>query len=270
MSRRADLGFTLVEAVIAITILGILGAMVAVFISAPIQAYIDTSQRAVLTDAAAGSMRRIARDAQAALPNSFRSTSPASTACFEFIPTLGGGRYRAQPKVLGGGDTLDFTAVDTSFDVLSQTRLGNLPTGTKLVAIYNLGIAGADAYAGDALGTNAGTISAASTSSITLSPGKRFPFESPGMRFHVIPNYSVVYSCSGGKLLRSTNPLSATQMGSCPSVGTVLVGNVSACSFSYLSSVTHRAGVLAVSLELTGSNGETVHLYNSISVGNVP
>lgn len=266
MNRNAGAGFTLVEAVVAITILGILGGIVAVFISAPIQAYMDTNQRASLTNGAAASIRRISRDAQTALPNSFRSTNPVSTDCFEFIPTLAGGRYRAQPKAAGGGDILDFSTADTSFDVLAQARLGQLPAGTNLVAIYNLGIAGADAYAGD----TTGTISAASTSSITLSPGKQFPFESPGLRFHVIPDYSVLYSCSGGKLLRTTRTLAAAQLGACPATGTALVDNVSACSFTYLPGVAQRAGVLTISLQLTGSNGETVHLYNAVNVSNVP
>jgi MSHA biogenesis protein MshO len=174
------------------------------------------------------------------------------------------GRYRAKPNSSGGGNILDFASTDTAFDVLSQVGLGSL-SGSNLVAIYNLGISGADAYAGQTTATIAST----TASSITLSSGKKFPFSSPGNRFFVIPANSVVYSCSGSTLYRSTNAISATPLASCPSGGTPLVSNVSNCSFTYTPAVTTRNGALAISLELT-LNNETVRLYQEVMVNNVP
>ena len=258
-------GFTLIEAVVAMTILGILGAMVAVFIKAPLQAYFDSANRAYLTDAADGAIRRLSRDVAAALPNSLRSTSAGSTSCFEFLPVVAGGRYRYQQGSSGTGDILDFTVADSSFDVLAQAGLANLPSGTNLVAIYNLGIPGADAYAGD----TTATISSATTSNVVLSSGKQFLFPSPGKMFQVIPNYSVVYSCSGGTLYRTTQAIAAGKMASCPTTGTPLATNVSSCSFTYLPAVNARDGILSISLALT-LNNETVTLYHQVMVNNAP
>jgi Tfp pilus assembly protein PilV len=56
---RRTAGFTLIEAIIAIVITGILGAVVAVFISKPIQGYFDSVRRAELTDQADVALRRI-------------------------------------------------------------------------------------------------------------------------------------------------------------------------------------------------------------------
>ena len=52
-------GFTLVEAIIVIVITGILAAIVAVFIRAPVDGYFDSVRRAELTDTADVALRRL-------------------------------------------------------------------------------------------------------------------------------------------------------------------------------------------------------------------
>lgn len=269
-------GFTLIEAIIAITVLGILGGMVAVFIRGPIEAYIDSSDRAVLTDAADAAIRRISRDVQSALPNSFRGPDPASSSCFEFLPVVAGGRYRVE-KDSGNDvndDILRFTGNDNSFDVLGHRGLVAAMGTGHLVVVYNLGIAGADAYAAD----NTKPITAVTlpatggaVANITTSLTK-FPFESPGKRFQVIPNNSVVYSCSGTSLYRSTQAISSTKLAACPSSGQLLVANVNcaASKFEFEPAVTQRNGVLTISLQLNSASGEAVRLYDQVSVSNVP
>ena len=138
-------GFTLVEPVVVIVITGIISAIVAVFIRAPVEGYVDSVARAELTDAADTALRRIARDVNAALPNSLRQGPGA--ACIEFLPTVGGGRYRVALSSGGAGDILDFSQNDQTFDVLAQSGLPPVGgfAGTSTV-VYNLGIPGADAY----------------------------------------------------------------------------------------------------------------------------
>lgn len=275
-------GFTLIEAIVSIAVLGILAAAVAVFIRSPVQGYVDTAYRAVLSDAGDSGMRRIGRDVGAALPNSLRTTSGGSNACFEMLPMIAGGRYQQQKSAANTGDPLDLTATDTSFNVLGQINLTACTSaaacGSQLV-IYNLGIAGADAYAGDNTSTIS-TISILPTTSITFAP-KQFPFASPGKAFQVIPNYSVVYSCPGDgtlyRMTRSRSLYSAGRLSTCPSaaqageVSTVvaLVTNVSSCGFNYLPAVDGRNSILSISLALT-LNNETVTLYDQLSVNNVP
>lgn len=271
-----DRGFTLVEAIMAITILGILGGMVAVFIRAPIQAYLDSSDRATLTDAADAAVRRISRDVQSALPNSFRKPADGSAKCFEFLPVVAGGRYRVEKD--SGNDSNDdilrFTGNDSSFDVLGHRGLTTSLGSGHLAVVYNLGIPGADAYAGD----NTKTISAVTlpatggaVANIATSNTK-FPFESPGRRFQVIPNTSVAYSCSGTSLYRSTQAISPTKLATCPTSGALLVANVDCATskFEFEPAVTQRNGVLTISLQLNGTGGESVRLYNQVSVSNVP
>jgi MSHA biogenesis protein MshO len=92
-SRHAGRGFTLIEAVMVIAITGILAAIVAIFIREPVEGYFDSVRRAGLTDIADTATRRISRDLHSALPNSIRTPNAS---CFEFLPTVTGGRYRAE------------------------------------------------------------------------------------------------------------------------------------------------------------------------------
>lgn len=275
--RRRSRGFTLVEAIVAITLMGILGGMVAVFIRAPIQAYFDSSERAVLTDAADAAIRRISRDVQSALPNSFRGPDPASTSCFEFLPAVAGGRYRVEKSAPPApvGDILRFTGNDDGFDALVHRGLNaSMGTGSHLAVVYNLGILGADAYAGDNTKAITGITFAppgGAEANIATS-NTQFPFESPNNRFQVIPNYAVVYSCSGTSLLRTTRAISPTRLAACPGTGQVLAANVdcAASRFEYEPAVTQRNGMLMISLKLNGAEGESVRLHSQVSVSNVP
>jgi len=266
-------GFTLIEAIMSIVLIGIIGGVASVFMKSPIDGYIATVRRASLTDAADGAVRRIVRDVRLALPNSLRSTSGGgSSQCFEFLPVAGGGRYRVVQSSTATGDILDFSASagDSSFDVLAGVNLPSFASATYHAVIYNLGIPGADAY--DATSKNRVQVASTSTpDNIVLSSGNQFPFESPGRRLKVIPDYSVVYSCSGGKLLRSTRAIGSTLLASCPTTGTALAGNVdcAASSFSYTQAATARSGMLAITLVITQQD-ESVRLYDEVHVNNVP
>ena len=278
----AQRGFTLVEAVVVIVITGIIAAGVAVFIRAPVEGYVDSVARAELTDAADTALRRLSRDVNSALPNSLRQGPGA--ACIEFLPALGGGRYRVAPRADGTGNILDFTQNDPSFDVLAQNGLP--PTGgfgNSSVVVYNLGIPGANAY--DPNDRNRAAINAGASNAglITLATANQFPFRSPGNRFQVIQNASVVYYCAGNAIWRASRALPAGVLAApaaCPQAdfvgATVLVGNVDCTqsSFAYNAAVSQRHGILALTLVLTqpASRGvnETISLYQEVQLDNTP
>ncbi len=267
---KTQRGFTLIEAIIVITITGIIAGMVAVFIRAPVQGYFDSARRAELTDIADTAQRRISRDLHLALPNSVRVSGGNY---LEFLQTSGGGRYRAEVDNSGAGDILDFTTLDTSFDVLGPP-VSTVPGAQNLVAVYNLGISGADAYQGD----NTSPISTAG-SNVKIA-AKQFPFASPANRFQII-SYPVSYVCAGvgkdasgngtGTLTRYWNySITPNQPTSFTTPGALLAKNVSGCNFNYDQQViTQRAGLVSAWLQITQSN-ESVSLYYEVHVSNVP
>ena len=60
--RRIDCGFSLIEMVVAITVLGILSASAAVFLRGPITSYFDTERRSTLADAGGLAMAKLGQD----------------------------------------------------------------------------------------------------------------------------------------------------------------------------------------------------------------
>jgi len=284
-NHQRQRGFTLVELVMVIVLMGVIGGMVAVFMKSPIDAYFDSARRAGLTDAADTTVRRMARDIRKALPNSIRS---AGSQCVEFIPTKTGARYRAD--VGGGGDVLDFAAADTRFNMLG--RNADLPADQQiaagdLIAIYNLGIPGADAYAADNTSavTNASGEAGTPVESIITIDSKQFPLASASHRFQVIPGAEQVvrYVCVGatgtnaqgdgnGVLYRQVLMLPLLAGASCPATVTgaaVMASRVSACSFDYSGSDLQRNALLVMTLGLTERN-ETVKLQHEVHVSNTP
>lgn len=285
-TKHLQQGFTLVEMIMVIVITGIIAGMVAVFLVKPVEQYMDLARRVELTDTADTALRRISRDLRMALPNSVRVTGTCdgfTGTCFlEFLPTgssacasnsscLGGGRYAAGPP----GDVLDFESADTDFTVLGP--MPSLVAGDEIV-VYNLGIDGADAYAGNSLAThNRRAVTAVGANSVTINSANRLPFESPGHRFHVVTT-PVTYACApsstGGSLTRYWGyPIAATQPSAAPianASSALLARNVTHCRFEYTSNViAERSGLVTMHLGLT-QGGETVTLYVAAHVSNQP
>ena len=258
---------TLIELVIVITISSIVAVGMAVFIARPIEAYVDAARRAELTDIADTALRRMTRDLRTALPNSIRITTVAGVTYLEFLQTSGGGRYRAEPDSGGGGDILDFSAPDSSFDII-----GALPVfaGGESIVVYNLAAGGAvaNAYGGD----NRAAYASSAGSTITLGAPAQFPFPSPGRRFQVV-QYAVTYACdpAAGQLRRYWNYGIAAAQPTPPATpnNALLATDVTACGFVYAAATGARTGAVTLNLSIE-RDGEPIRLYQQVHVNNVP
>lgn len=282
---RPALGFTLIEAIVVIVITGIIFTSVAMFLRVPIAGAVDTARRAALVDIADTSLRRMSREIHTALPNSVRITTDPSKTYIEFLPIVAGGRYCSEPDSGGVCSTaagsvnnpLDFSTTDASFEVIGPlvTPPSFSATGTS-VAIYNLGIPGADAYNGDntvAVASVTGTTS----KTVNFSSARQFPFASPAKRFHIISSpvsYVCTPSTSGtdgtGTLIRYTGyAIQATQPTSFSVTGTKLATRVASCSIDYTQAVIARDGLLSILLTLK-QQGESISLTHEIQIHNAP
>jgi MSHA biogenesis protein MshO len=274
--------------IVVIVITGIIASVVGLFITGPIQGFLDQSRRAELVDAAQLALTRMGRDLRGALPNSVR----VSGAALELLLTLDGDRYRVESPG-ADADRLDFAANDDAFDTLAPLSppapvppVGTSYRVTGSLAIYPLQQPGADPYVpGDGVMTPPGDLDITPVTnggvteyqvSMTSAPGApgthRFPFDSPTRRVFLVQG-PVTYLCSPPQLLRYDG-YGVTQAQAVPPAGTatVIAGNVQSCAFQYSPGTSQRNAVVSVALAMADPKvpDERIRLIRQIHVGNSP
>ncbi|MDO8206407.1 MAG: type II secretion system protein [Gallionella sp.] len=284
-------GFTLIEMIMVIVITGIIGGMVAVFLKAPIQQYMDVSRRAELTDIADTALYHLAGEISTAVPNSLRVAGCGGIPCVEFLPTRDGGRYRAA-TASGSGDILDFTIGDSSFDIVGSPIVFVAGDYIVVGSTQSDGNPPYDTTAASGVLRATSTTGSLSKATYTATQLPEFARLS-SQRFDVVDGaqQAVTYACESvgtnasgngtGQLRRywkygfyttqaappitfqATVPLNAT-----PVQSAILADKVSGCVIDY-AVANQRMGLLGVRLTLT-SGGESVSLYQEIHVSNVP
>jgi len=266
MIKQQLKGFTLIELIMVIVIVGILSTMTTDIITLPVKSYIDLERRTALVDSAEMILRRMQRDIRRALPNSIRITAGTR---LELLHTIDGGRYRAQLASDGSGDLLDFISADDRFDVLGS--LASVPAGE--LVIYNTGGAGGNAYTGN----NRATIANTSTVDfMLLNTAKLFPFQSPQQRFFIVDT-PITYNCINGELRRYDNSIDSSY--GISSAGPVLAAlnyklqaksQSLSCLFRYQEGTGTRAGLVTLEISLTDDAGESAKLIQQVHVDNMP
>jgi len=269
-------GFTLIELIMVIVITGIIAATLTVFLRPAVQGYLDTRNRAELTDMADTALRRMAQDIRSAVPLSIRSQSAT---CFQLAPTSAGGRYRmaldTTPQANGESKALDTSTPTNEFDVLSP--LPNTVAAGDWVVVDNQ--SRDDVYDNN----NRGTIKSIQTPApggagigqhrITLTASTQFPVGYDRGRFVVVPQNeaTVTYTCSGGALYRvAANTFGAAQCAP-PANSAIVATGVGNCVFNYTAndSATEQSGFIALRLTLT-RDGDSVTLTHGVHVENAP
>lgn len=261
----SDSGFTLIEMIVVIVIIGVLISLGGQLIVAPVTGYVDLTRRTRLVDQAEMVLQRMQRDIRQALPNSIRIAGGGQY--LELLHTVDGGRYRRYQGA-PGDDILELTATDSSFDVLGNLR--TVPADGHRLVIYNFSTGGASGNAYAAVPDNMALIAAGSTlSQISLSPAFNFAHSSPQQRFFILDE-AVTYACEGGALNRYAGYGLTVSQAAPPAGSPALVtgGNIG-CNFSYDPGTSQRAGLVTLQLSLTEAD-ETITLLHQIHVVNAP
>lgn len=289
-------GFTLVEMIVVIVITGILGGIVAVFIKAPVQGYVDSERRAEMVDTADTALRRIGRDLRTAVPNSVRVPTPAGSTYIEFLPTSDGGRYRADPTSGNHGcdgvtddeevdqtDALSFDKPDTCFEIIGPAV--TFTAGDQIV-VGSVQSDGSLPYQQNAIRRQYnGAPGAANAVIVNSSVALPAYAQLTGQRFDVVPGdqQAVTYACVGTLTTLDANGDGQAQLvrywhydfqpaqpapGMGGATSAILANNVSTCRIVY-DTFNQRNGLVAVTLGITRGN-ESVQLYHEIHVNNIP
>lgn len=271
LNRR---GFTLIELIIVILLIGILAGVLVMILRGPVIASFDIQRRAALVDTAETALQRMTREIRLALPNSIRIINPGGNTGVEFLRTIDGGRYRADPPP--GNLRLRFDnspqGVDGEFEVLGGLLRPDTPAqcGTDcLLVVYNTGQPGANAYDGDNTALIQGFGSAPATIDFQRPSGTGFPFESPQQRFQIVDT-PVSFVCDGGSgaITRFHN----YGINDAPGSGdaNMLIDRVTACNISYEAGTATRAGLVTIELTITGDGGQSITLLQQAHVDNQP
>lgn len=280
----AGRGFTLVELVIGLVVMGVLAATLVVFLRPALDGFLAARERGPLVAEADQAVRRIMADVQSAVPNSIR---PAASNCFELVPTITGGRFRMAPDtVTAGSAAVDPATTTASFDVL--TPLSRLPQNGDWVVVDNQNPG--DVYSGSNRSAITGTSTPAAAHGLhrlAINP-LQFPAGYDGGRFTVVPDaqQAVFYVCSGASSTLDANGnapgtlvrlkrygFNAAAPGACPATtgGDLLARHVRSCRFLYdpNQGATQQSGFVSIQLELT-RNHQTASLIVGAHVNNVP
>lgn len=265
---RKNCGFTLVELIVVMVLMGILASTLAVFFRPAMDAFFDARRRADMTDATDTALRRMAQDIRRAVPNSLNvidgTTADGNAACLQIVPTIGGGRYRTDiDTAVPATAALNLdSAAPFRLNVLAQQ--GNAPAANDFVVINNQN--GDDVYNG---ASRASIINVGPPLTLNANPTASGYM---GGRFQLVANAesSVMYTCANNQLTRRVFNGAPARRLACEVDGALVAGNVGECTFTY-DAAGATFGLLTLRLVMRDvAAGESVTLGYGIHMDNTP
>ncbi|OLQ80458.1 hypothetical protein BIT28_17165 [Photobacterium proteolyticum] len=237
---RRQRGFTLVEMVMALVILGIISLAIGSYLQLGTQGYVDTVNRDRAQSIARFALEKITREVRHAAPNSI-STSNSGT-CLSFYPVRYSGFYQGDPDsaamslVPAIGSSTEWKAINTQADL--ALAIG-LPSATEYEAKRNTINSVAD-------GTEQGEL----TVNLAASP----LYSSPAKRAYVYSD-KVEYCLAGNLLTRQGNRIAE---------------DVKSVEFVAEGAGLQNNGMVHISLVIEKANTDEVFSYNhTVQVINV-
>jgi len=276
MRQKTCGGFSLIEMIVAITVLGILSASAAVFLRGPIASYFDAERRADLSDAGGLAMAKLSQEISRAVPNSVRVTTVGTSFYLEFLPVRSEGRYR----IAGPGNV--FNVSNTVFDALTPVQV---QTADFIVANNYLATPGVnDVWVGNPrasyTGPN-GNVTALTFSPHTFSPPEPPPLpvlpNAPEHRFQ-IATQPVTYVCDpavgtlrrySGYAILAAQPVNAAGAPLAGAQNDLLATGIATCQAAQYPGTLRRAQVVALALNFDNA-GDRLNLAHTIRVEPLP
>jgi MSHA biogenesis protein MshO len=292
-------GFTLVELIVSIVLIGILAVAAVPMLQLPMTAYLDASRRADLSSELDVAVSKLRDDLEQALPNSVRVRQVGTRYYLEYLQVRASGRYRAG---LAGGpqacpatcatplanDVFEFACNESCFTTLGPLQGAAPVAGSDYVVVNPLGpgVPNGDPYFGGAATPPGGIKSVlqgiapvAGGSRVTMTP-HAFALAPATRQFYIVAN-PVSYECNPAtqRLTRYWGyPIAALQPAAfgAATPSAPLAISVGACSFVYTPTGTlGSGGVVSLWLRYTRaasgtSAAESAESFVEFSVRGAP
>ena len=279
--RNPSKGFTLLELVIVMVLLGVMAVGITSFVSLTTQTYVNVSARDELIASARFAIERMNREIRNAVPNSIRVTdSSSSIQCIEFVPIIASTTYTDIPVApepnLNEIKVIPFNGIDSN-----PYSCG--PVCLDFVTVYPL--VPQDVYNQSFIGTgksfrinpftattgvNEWTVSLAPP---LVGPGILFDDDSPTERAYVFRS-PVSYCVNNGQLIRYQGHGFTSSILTMPTgQSSLMAENLTATSvrtpFIIQNASLQRNAIVQMSLGFE-RDGETIVFDQEIHIVNVP
>ncbi len=284
-------GFTLIELIVVIVLLGVIAAMTTRFFGDTVQGYVDTSLRDSLTRTGRVAIERVNRELRNAVPNTIR----VSGACIEYLPMLASASYQDQAITYVATGTnsapLPVNGMSAPSNLLDVFNLNFTPAAGSFVIVYPYGPGGnaGDPYRAQNPGPlasfasfNTATALPAGVRRIQTTAAHRFLRQSPQRRLFIAGS-PVSFCISGTRLIRYSGYLMTAAQPSPPAGGgqtlAEYIQNVDpiipfVAPFTYTGSTLVRNAVVNLDFRFMRTdhlgNDNWVRLYHEVQIRNVP
>ena len=252
-------GFTLIELIIVIVLLGIVGAMGAGFISEAFKGFFGADVRMEMYEEGKSALVRMEREIHIAVPN---AVDVSTTTIADDTISVGLIDENAMSPVFG-----QYTEASPTGGTTITDRTAALPV-TTLVSIYNTSW---DVFADSSRIYNitgvGGPGNRRMTFAETIGPA------SPYNRYYAVQNIAVRFSVTNGILSRSTAAVTATNplgvFGNPQALARNIVASGGLPYFIYAPGTSSRNSTVAINFAIA-RNDEIVNFHKEIEIRNVP
>lgn len=258
-------GFTLIELVVTIVIIGILGVGISSFIGQTTKGMVDTAERSQIATIAWIASEKLSRGLRHALPNSVRVSS--NGACLEYIPIYSGTDYLSVP-VLSSSDQFEiapFSNISIGFNFAAESlRVAVYPN--TITGLYSPG--STTIISSEIAQLSAGTTLNANT--MRLSAAHQFPTDSPTKRLFVTEEPNMFCFESGFLYAYSAYGFNASITTTGLSNQVVIASRLNQGQFTFSPGTLQRNAVVTIDFNVLGDDGLVQAVDQEVQIRNVP